>query len=107
MTLAVGVVIADIHVPRKRIDTISAVYFGLLIGVLLTYILWIAVEDISPFLGCYGYDNPTPNLDRLAGDGMRFTNAFMPAPVCSPCRSAMITGAMATTHGTHNHPNAP
>ncbi|MFC1639357.1 sulfatase [Gemmatimonadota bacterium] len=66
-------------------------------------ILWIAVEDISPFLGCYGYDNPTPNLDRLAEGGVRLENAFMPAPVCSPCRSAMITGAMATTFGTHNH----
>jgi len=66
-------------------------------------ILWIAVEDISPFLGCYGYDNPTPNLDRLAEGGLRFTNTFMPAPVCSPCRSAMITGMMHTTLGTHNH----
>ena len=66
-------------------------------------ILWIAVEDISPFLGCYGFNNSTPNLDRLAEGGVRLDNAFMPAPVCSPCRSAMITGAMATTLGTHNH----
>jgi arylsulfatase A-like enzyme len=66
-------------------------------------ILWIAVEDISPFLGCYGHRNATPHLDRLAAGGVRFNNAFMPAPVCSPCRSAMITGAMQTTLGTHNH----
>ena len=66
-------------------------------------ILWIAVEDISPFLGCYGYGNATPHLDRLAQGGVRFTRTFMPAPVCSPCRSAMITGAMQTTFGTHNH----
>ena len=67
-------------------------------------ILWIAVEDISPLMSCYGYDiNPTPHLDRLAEGGIRFVNTFMPAPVCSPCRSALITGMMQTTLGTHNH----
>ncbi|MFC1726705.1 sulfatase [candidate division KSB1 bacterium] len=67
-------------------------------------ILWIAVEDISPLMSCYGYDvNPTPHLDRLAEEGIRFANTFMPAPVCSPCRSALITGMMQTTLGTHNH----
>ena len=66
-------------------------------------ILWIAVEDISPFLGCYGHANATPNLDRLAKGGVRFARAFMPAPVCSACRSALITGQMQTTLGTHNH----
>jgi arylsulfatase A-like enzyme len=66
-------------------------------------ILWIAVEDINPFLGCYGYNNATPNLDQLAEGGVRFTNTFMPAPVCSPCRSSLITGIMQTTLGTHNH----
>lgn len=66
-------------------------------------ILWLAVEDISPFLGCYGYENATPNIDKLAVDGVRFDNVFMPAPVCSPCRSALITGMMHTTIGTHNH----
>jgi len=63
-------------------------------------ILWIAVEDISPFLGCYGHANATPNLDRLAKGGVRFARAFMPAPVCSACRSALITGQMQTTLGT-------
>ncbi len=67
-------------------------------------ILWIAVEDISPLMSCYGYDvNPTPNLDRLAQTGLRFANTFMPAPVCSPCRSALITGMMPPTIGVQNH----
>ena len=66
-------------------------------------ILWIVVEDINPFFGCYGYENSTPNVDRLAKNGVRFTNAFMPAPVCSPCRSALITGMMPTSIGVHNH----
>ncbi len=46
MTLALGVVIADIYAPRKRIDTISAIYFGVLIGVLLTYVLTIALAPL-------------------------------------------------------------
>lgn len=44
--LALGVLAVDIYVPRKRIDTISSVYFGLLIGLLLTYILWIAAAPL-------------------------------------------------------------
>jgi len=66
-------------------------------------ILWIAVEDIGPYLGCYGYDNVTPNLDRLAEGGVRFDRVFMPAPVCSPCRSSLITGMMPTSIGVQNH----
>ena len=55
-------------------------------------ILWISCEDISRELGCYGYDNiSTPNLDRLAGQGATFTNAYTVAPVCAPNRSGIIT----------------
>ncbi|MEM9589402.1 MAG: PIN domain-containing protein, partial [Planctomycetota bacterium] len=46
-----AVVAVDIYLPRKRIDTISAIYFGLLIGVLLTYILWIAVAPLLESTG--------------------------------------------------------
>ena len=46
MLLASVIVLGDIYVPRKRIDTISAVYFGVLVGVLLTYILWIALAPL-------------------------------------------------------------
>ncbi len=67
-------------------------------------ILWIYVEDLSPWMSCYGYEfNQTPNIDNLAKDGVQFTNVFMPGPVCSPTRSALITGTMQTTLGTHNH----
>lgn len=67
-------------------------------------ILWIYVEDISPNLNCYGDEMvKTPNIDDLAKHGILFTNTFMPAPVCSPCRSAIITGTMQTTLGIHNH----
>ena len=42
-------------------------------------------------------------MDRLAREGTRFTHAFVTAPVCSPCRSALITGMYQTTIGAHHH----
>jgi arylsulfatase A-like enzyme len=67
-------------------------------------ILWIYVEDMNDWMGAFG-DNtvPTPNIDKLAGEGVRFDQVIMPAPVCSAVRSAIITGDMQTTLGTHNH----
>ena len=67
-------------------------------------VLWIIGEDMGPELGCYGYPLvKTPNLDRLASQGARYTNAFTTAPVCSASRSALITGMYQTTIGAHNH----
>jgi arylsulfatase A-like enzyme len=67
-------------------------------------ILWIYVEDLSPLMSCFGVTiNKTPTLDKLASDGVLFTKVFMPAPVCSPTRSAIITGTIQTTFGLHNH----
>lgn len=64
-------------------------------------ILWLTAEDMSPTLGCYGDAYAvTPNLDRLAEESVRYTNVFATAPVCSPCRSCLITGCYATTMGT-------
>lgn len=66
-------------------------------------ILWISCEDLSPRLGCYG-DNvaQTPNIDKLASQGVRYTNVFTSAPVCAPCRSGIITGMYQTSIGTHH-----
>ncbi len=67
-------------------------------------ILWIYLEDTSPLLGCYGTTIiATPNIDELAKKGTLYTNAIMPAPVCSASRSSIITGVMSTTLGLHNH----
>ncbi|MBM4017556.1 MAG: sulfatase [Planctomycetes bacterium] len=67
-------------------------------------VLWVMSEDISPDIGCYGTPLVhTPNLDRLAAEGTRFAHAFCTAPVCSPSRSAMITGMYQTTIGAHHH----
>jgi len=66
-------------------------------------ILWITCEDISPFLGCYGDMYAiTPNIDKLAGEGVLYTKAFATAPVCAPSRSCLVTGVYATSLGTQH-----
>ena len=67
-------------------------------------ILWISLEDITPMMGCYGdaYAR-TPAFDKLAKDGVRYTNAHSIAPVCSVSRSSIITGMYPTSLGTHHH----
>ena len=67
-------------------------------------ILWIIAEDLGTELGVYGHPEvETPNLDRLSAEGVRYTRAFTTAPVCSPSRSAFMTGMYQTTIGAHNH----
>ena len=67
-------------------------------------ILWIVGEDASPHLGSYGEMSiKTPHLDALSRGGVRFTRAFVTCPVCSPSRSAMVTGLYQTTLGAQNH----
>lgn len=66
-------------------------------------ILWLSCEDINPIMSCYGAKGiQTPNIDRLAKEGVRFTNAYSTAGVCAPSRSAIITGAYPVRLGTHN-----
>jgi len=57
-------------------------------------IVFILADDLGiNDLGCYGRkEHHTPNLDRLAKDGMRFTSAYAACPVCSPTRAAILTG---------------
>jgi len=63
-------------------------------------ILWLTVEDMSPRLGCYGDTTvPTPNIDRLAKEGVRYTNAFATYGVCAPSRHTLITGMYPTSTG--------
>lgn len=66
-------------------------------------ILWIVGENFKLDFGCYGAKNvSTPNVDRLASDGVRYTHAFATSPVCAPSRSAFMTGMYQTSTGTHN-----
>lgn len=66
-------------------------------------ILWLSAEDISPAFACYGDQYAsTPNIDKLAEDGIVFTNVYATAPICAPARSALITGIHATSMGTQH-----
>lgn len=68
-------------------------------------IVWITIEDTSPdFIGCYGNTQAkTPNIDALAAEGIRFTNAFSTNVVCSPSRHTIITGVRTAQDGCGNH----
>lgn len=69
-------------------------------------ILWIYAEDTSPWMGCYGdliNAEATPHIDSIANAGVRFDRAFVPAPVCSATRSALIVGQSGIRFGAHQH----
>ncbi len=56
-------------------------------------IVWLIAEDFSPDLGCYGHPLVhSPNIDKLAAEGIRYEYAFASSPVCSAARSGFITG---------------
>jgi len=63
-------------------------------------ILWISTEDLSPHFGCYGDKTAnTPNIDRLASQGVRYTNVFTTAAISAPVRAGIITGMYQTSIG--------
>lgn len=67
-------------------------------------ILWIVADDLGPNLGCYG--SPlvkTPNIDQLAAEGILYRNHFTVSAVCSPSRSAMVTGMYPVSINAHQH----
>lgn len=67
-------------------------------------ILWVTSEDNSyHWLGCYGNENArTPNIDKLAAEGVRYKYAYANAPVCAVARNTLITGRYACGMGTQN-----
>lgn len=69
-------------------------------------IVWITVEDMSPRLAAFGDSTAyTPNIDRLAKEGVRYTNVFSVSGVCAPSRSSIITGMYPTTIGAQHMRN--
>lgn len=67
-------------------------------------IIWVMAEDMGLDLECYGMQGvSTPNLNRMAREGIKYDNCFCTNPICSPSRSAMMVGAHQTTIDAHNH----
>jgi len=65
-------------------------------------ILMIAVDDLNNFVGGMGHpDAITPNMDRLIKSGLLFTNAQCQSPMCSPSRTAIMTGLRPSTTGIY------
>ena len=67
-------------------------------------VLIIMTDDQGPWvMGCAGTPElDTPTLDRIAVEGMRFSNFFCASPVCSPARATFLTGRMPSAHGVHD-----
>lgn len=71
-------------------------------------ILWLVAEDLSPYIPAYGDSTiVTPNLDRLAAEGVTYTNVFSPSPVCAPSRFAIATGIYPSRGGGHHMRTGP
>jgi arylsulfatase A-like enzyme len=70
-------------------------------------VLFIAVDDLNHWVG-HLQRNPqtiTPHLDRLAGKGVSFANAYCAAPACNPSRTALMSGMRPSTTGVYLNPN--
>ena len=67
-------------------------------------ILWFVVDDMSANFSCYGENAiETPNVDKLAEDGLIFKQAYATSPVCSTFCTALIIGRCHNSIGAHNH----
>ncbi len=66
-------------------------------------VLFIAIDDLNDWLGCMnGHSNTrTPNMDKLAAQGVLFTNAHCQAPLCGPSRASIMTGLRPSTTGIY------
>jgi arylsulfatase A-like enzyme len=66
-------------------------------------IIWLVSEDLSPYIPSFGDSTiETPNISRLADEGVRYTNTFSTSGVCAPSRYSIATGTYPTSGGGHN-----
>lgn len=68
-------------------------------------VVFVLCDDLrSDSLGCYGHPYlKTPNIDRLAAEGVRFANTFCTTSLCSPSRASILSGVYAHRHGVQNN----
>lgn len=96
------------------IPSIARRFAGLLFGVALVAgalpargadrpnVLFLISDDLTTALNCYGSSRmKTPNIDRLAGRGVRFDRAYCQFPLCGPSRNSMLTGLYPNSTGIH------
>ena len=70
------------------------------------FVILLADDVSSDSIGCYGSPNPhtTPHIDKLAQNGIKFTNMFVSEAMCGPARAELYTGLMPQRNGTYrNH----
>ena len=93
------------RIPFRQRATLFAIiwaFFGVLVLPCLSQddgpkerpnILFIAVDDLRPSMGCYGDSAAiTPHMDKLAGRGLQFNKAYCQVAVCNPSRACLMTG---------------
>jgi arylsulfatase A-like enzyme len=94
-------------IPIKSLILLFLVSVGILFSAeSRPNVVWIFAEDTSPWMGTYGHEAnklATPHIDSIAQAGVRFDRAYVPAPVCSACRSSMMVGANQIRFGSHEH----
>ena len=92
------------HLKGVPLKTLLLLLLPLFVFANRPNVVWIIPDDMSANFGSYGETAiETPHVDRLASEGVKFTQAFVTAPVCSTCRSAFITGMYQTSIGAHHH----
>lgn len=93
----------------KPISTVLAAMLGVTVGSLAAgaekpNVLFIAIDDLRPELGCYGKDYiQSPNIDRLAGSGVMFTRAYCQQAVCGATRNSLLSGLRPDTTGIYGN----
>ena len=86
-----------------RLGITSVFIWGTVLGQDRPNILLLLVDDLKPALGCYGDRWAiTPNIDRLAAQGVRFESAYCNQSVCAPSRNTLLLGVRSTTLGVYS-----